>query len=277
MEFKDRVAVITGAASGIGRAVALVMAGLGTDVVAADINDARLTGVCREIGDRGRRALAVHCDVSKDADMENLADRAISAMGKVDILVNNAGIAMQGSLEKMSTGDWECILGINTLGAVRGVRVFLPHMLERGSGYIVNTASITGILPTYGPPEVYLNNIGYSTSKFATVGFSENLYHYLRPKGIMVSVLCPGGVDTNIRFNARYVGENPEEIDSLKAVGENVFKEPGMMEPDEVARILIEAMKEGRFLVLTHPEVEPDLLSRGQDLTKLEKHLQDMY
>lgn len=277
MEFKGKVAVVTGAASGIGRSIALALAGLGTDIVVADIDDIPLEEVRQEIEGMGCHALAVHCDVSKDADVESLAAQTLSTLPSVDILVNNAGRVVQGLVEKLSMADWEWILGINILGIIRGVRAFLPHMLERGSGYIVNIASITGLMTTYGPPYVFLKNIAYSTSKFAVVGFSEGLYTYLRPKGIMVSVLCPGGVATNIRFHARYVGDDPKEINDLKSEGEELFKQPDMIEPDDVAQILVRAMKEKRFLILTHPEVQASLMNQGRDIQKYEKYLQNTF
>lgn len=277
MEFEGKVAVITGAASGIGRSIALALAKLGTDIVAADVDAIPLGEVCREIKAMGRRALAVHCDVSRNADVESLATRSLSAFGGIDILVNNAGRVVQGLVEKLSMDDWEWILGINTLGVIRGVRAFLPHMLQRGSGYIVNTASITGLMTAYGPPTIYLRNIAYSTSKFATVGFSENLYIYLRPKGIMVSVLCPGGVATNIRFHARYVGGDANEVNDLKSLGEELFQQQAMMDPDDVAQVLIRAMREKRFLILTHPEVQASLRNQGRDVPKYERYLQDTF
>lgn len=277
MEFKGKVAVITGGASGIGRSVALALARLGTDIAVADIDDAGLENVQKEIESLGRRALVIHCDVSKDDDVNNLAAQTLSTLDKVDILMNNAGVSVRGYVEKLSMADWEWILGISLLGVIRGVHAFLPHMLKRGSGYIINTASAAGLVASE-PPPLAIRNIPYSTSKFGVVGFSEGLYGYLCPKGIMVSVLCPAFVATNIGFNSRYVGSD-QEIANMEVEGEEMFNidTPGVIESDDVAQIVVKAMKEKRFFILTHPEVQEGLLSRGQDMQKLEKHLQDTF
>ena len=283
MEFKDKVAVITGAASGIGRSVALALARLGTDIVVADIDDVQLGEVRQEIESMGRRALAVHCDVLKDADIDNLADKTFTKMGRVDILINNAGVGLRSRVEKISIKDWEWILGINLLGVIRGVHAFLPHMLKRGSGYIINTSSGNGLMAS-DPPPVAVEGIAYSTSKFGVVGFSEGLYGYLRPQGIMVSVLCPGVTRTNISINSRYVMSDSEKMNKLKEAEKLFTKEPGkpadeleVLESDEVAEIVIKSMEEKRFFILTHKGVQAHLNKRGQDMEKLEKHLQDTF
>jgi NAD(P)-dependent dehydrogenase (short-subunit alcohol dehydrogenase family) len=278
MEFEGKVAVITGAASGIGRAVTLALARLGTDIVVADVDDARMEEVRQKIENMGRRALTVHCDVSKDADVDNLAAQAISTLGRVDILMNNAGVLVHGYVEKMSIADWEWILGINILGVVRCVHAFLPHMLKRGTGYIVNTSSSSGLIASQ-PASVALTGIAYATTKFAIVGLSEGLYRYLRPKGIMVSVLCPGVVSTNLPFTTRVVGDDTEEVNDLRLELEKLFKPSGglpILEPDDVAQITVKAMQENRFFIITHPEVQTLLMNRGQDMQKLEKYLQNI-
>ena len=267
MEFEGKVAVITGAASGIGRAVALALAWLGTDIVVADVDDARMEEVCQKIESMGRRALAVHCDVSQDADVDNLAAQTLSTLGRVDILMNNAGVLVHGFVEKLSIADWEWILGINVLGVIRCVHAFLPHMLKRGSGYIINTSSSSGLIASQ-PASVALTGIAYATTKFAIVGFSEGLYRYLHPKGIMVSVLCPGMVSTNLPFTTRVVGDDTKEINDLRLELENLFKPSGglhILDPDDVAQIVVKAMKEERFFIITHPEVQTLLMNRGQD------------
>ena len=239
IEYDGAVAVITGGASGIGRSVALAVAARGADVVVADVHDERLAETESAIVALGRRALAVHCDVSVDDDVEHLRDETIRVMGRADIIMNNAGVALRGAFEEISMADWEWIVGINLLGVVRGCRAFVPHLVERGSGYIVNTASIGGLSGG-------VIAMPYVTTKHAVVGFSESLSLYLRPKGIGVSVLCPGGVATNILENLRRAGTNaamwgrPGEQDNT-----------GRQTPDEVAELLLEAMDAGRFVVPT--------------------------
>lgn len=274
MDFKDKVAVITGGASGIGRSVALALARLGTDIVIADIDDTGLKEVSREIENIGRHVIPVHCDTSKDLDMDNLVFQTISRMGKVDILMNNAGVALRGFIDKLSIAEWNWILDINLLGPVRGVRAFLPHMLKRGIGYIINTASAAGLMAS-GPANVVEKNIAYSTSKFGLVGFSEGLYAYLRPKGIMVSVLCPGWVSTKLSAHTHYVGDSQKEADDMKLEWENLIESPEAKKPDAIAQILIEAINEERFLVITDPEIYEILKDRGQNVHKLENYLKD--
>jgi NAD(P)-dependent dehydrogenase (short-subunit alcohol dehydrogenase family) len=284
-DFRGKVAVITGAASGIGRAVALAMARRGADIVVADIDAAGMAAVCKEIEGLGRRALAVRCDVSRDADVDELAAQAISHMGGVDILMNNAGVGMFGFMDKMSLDDWRWLLDINLFGVIRGVRAFLPHLLERGRGYIVNTSSVSGLLPDSGPRSLEVLNLPYVTSKFGLWGFSETLLAYVKPRGITVSLLCPGGVATNLEGHVRFTGLEPgQKGDWASMKGPFHLPDPDemgdlgdLMEPDEVARILLEAMAEGRFLILTHPVFRERLLKRGFDIGKLERHLQEVY
>jgi NAD(P)-dependent dehydrogenase (short-subunit alcohol dehydrogenase family) len=164
-------------------------------------------------------------------------------MGSVDVLMNNAGVAVRGAFEQIPMADWEWIVGINLLGVVRGCRAFAPHMIERGSGWIVNTASIGGLVAsTIGSP--------YVTTKHGVVGFSESLSLYLRPKGIGVSVLCPGGVATNIGENMRRAGTDASMWG--RAPGEGAGA--GLAQaPAEVAEILLEAIGDGKFVVPTMP------------------------
>jgi len=275
MEFEGAVAVITGAASGIGRSTALALAKLGTDIVVADIDDARMEEVSQAIENLGRRALIVHCDVSQDASVKNLAAQTLSAFGRVDLLMNNAGVMIEGDVEKISLADWEWVLNINLLGIIRGVHAFLPIMLKSGSGYIINTSSIAGLIPDWGSPSLAVKTIPYITSKFGVLGFSESLYTYLRPKGIMVSVLCPGGVSTNFQSNIRHAADDWQQDNDIKSQVEAGAEATGnsdlgdMMEPDKVAQIIINSIKKEYFLILTHPNSRERLVERGQYLLNL--------
>src|SRR4030081_1312028 len=159
-----------------------------------------MAGVVDEVRALGRRGLGIPCAVSQDADLEKLPERAIGEMGRVDLLMNNAGVVLGGPVERIPMADWEWIVGINLLGPVRGARAFLPHMLERGSGYIVNTASFAGLV-AHNPL-----TIPYDTTKHGVVGLSAGLALYLKPKGIGVSVLCPGYVETNLSENYPFRG-----------------------------------------------------------------------
>ena len=258
MELQDKVAVITGGASGIGRGTALAMARAGADVVLADVNDQRLEEAQSDLAALGRRAIIVHCDVSLDSDVERLAKVSLAEMGRADILMNNAGVVLRGALEQISIADWEWSFGINVLGVIRGIRAFLPHMLERGSGYVVNTASIAGLVALTGEGAPYV------ASKFAVVGLSEALALYTRPKGIGVSVLCPGSVDTNLHETGRTVGMTPESALAETAVAAAIHSD--LMSPAQIGDIVVEAVRHERFFILPDEPQHATIVRRAQDM-----------
>lgn len=255
MDVEGKVAVVTGGASGIGRATAVELARRGADVVVADLHEARIDEVRAEIESMGRRVLTVHCDVAKDADIEALRDAALDTMGRVDILHNNAGVAMLGPGEGLSMDEWDWILQINLVGPIRGVRAFLPHMLERGSGHIVNTASVAGLF-AYG-----WDHPTYITAKFGLVGFTESLALYLKPLGLGVSLLCPGRVESNMGDTARLGGTD----DLSKWIQPMQLEEP--VDPPVVGTLVADAIRDDRYLVLTHPEHTLERMARrGTDM-----------
>src|SRR5207245_3758753 len=167
MNVAGEVAVITGGASGIGRGTALALARRGADIVLADVNDGRLAQVSDEIAALGQHVLAVHCDVSLDQDVERLAKQAEATLGPVGLVMNNAGVVLRGALENVDVADWQWCFDINVFGVIRGVRAFLPRMIERRHGYIVNTGSMAGLVPLTGEGAPYI------ASKFAVVGLTE--------------------------------------------------------------------------------------------------------
>src|SRR5919204_6870598 len=259
MEVTGKVAVVTGGASGIGRVTALALARAGAEVVLADINAERLAEAQAEIAALGQRALAVQCDVSLDADVERLARVTQAELGAVDLLMNNAGVVLRGALEAIELDDWQWCFGINVFGVVRGIRAFLPGMLARGRGYIVNTGSVAGLIALTGEGAPYI------ASKFAVVGLTEALALYCRPRGIGVSLLCPGGVATNLAETGRSIGMTPEREVAETAAAQTV--QGGIeMDPAEVATCVVEAVRAGRFLVLPDPTHEGLLRSRAADL-----------
>ena len=269
MEIEGKIAVVTGAGSGIGRATAMALAKEGADVVLADINDSRLDEARREIVGLGRKGLAVHTDVSKFGDVQNLFDRSVAEMGRVDILMNNAGVHITGPVEKISIADWEWVMGINLWGVIHGINVFLPHMLERGNGHIVNTASIAGLLGGADP------SIPYTTTKFAVMGLSESLAVYLRMKGIGVTVICPGLVQTNIAAGSRRIPVG-DGLDPIRDAFHEAFEkgerpqlsqvEIEILEPEAVAHLVVAAVKENKFLVCTHANTDELIMQRTQDI-----------
>jgi NAD(P)-dependent dehydrogenase (short-subunit alcohol dehydrogenase family) len=241
--FDGRVAVVTGGASGIGRNIAEELARRGASVVIADINPARLEETLGSLEALGAPALAISCDVTSDEQVASLHEAAIERFGHVDVLCNNAGIAAIGSAWRMEMSDWQRALDVNLLGIVRGVRAFAPAMVERGSGHIVNTASVAGIYAfTWGAAP-------YITSKFAAYGLSEALARDLHPLGVGVSVLCPGRVATNLGESAIFAGVPPEHM-----AGWCPFP-PEMGEPIDVAHVgplVADAITNGTFAIFTH-------------------------
>lgn len=259
MNVAGEIAVITGGASGIGRATALALARRGADVALADTNDARLASTRAEIEALGRRALAVHTDVSRDEDLERLARVVEAELGPPGILMNNAGVVLRGALEQIELADWQWCFGINVFGVIRGMRAFLGPMLERRHGYIVNTGSMVGLVPLTGEGAPYI------ASKFAVVGLTEALALYARPYGVGVSLLCPGGVRTNLAENGRSIGMTPERERSETRMAQSV-QGGSELEPEEVGELVAGAIREERYLVLTDPINEALLRQRGQDL-----------
>ena len=257
-EFKDKVAVITGAASGIGRAIAGKCVEEGMTVVLADINKEGLIKAEAELTAAGGTILAVHTDVSKAGDIEALAQKTLDVFGEVHLLVNNAAVYTTGTIWENTVTDWEWVLGVNLMGVINGVRIFVPIMLEQDTeAHIVNVSSMTGLSRS--------SNMGtYTVSKHGIVALSETLFYELaeRDAKVKVSVLCPGAVNTPVAEAARrrhiemedVPGERkmtPEDERLIERLG-RLFKTG--MDPNEVAYKVFEAIREEKFYLLTHPE-----------------------
>ena len=258
MDIAGQIALITGGASGIGRATALAMAREGADIAIADINAARLQSTANEIAAIGRRVLAVECDVSSDQAIQTLAERVEADLGAVGILMNNAGVVLRGALEQIALLDWQWCFGINVLGVVRGIHAFLPGMIARRHGYIVNTGSVSGLVALTGEGAPYI------ASKFAVVGLTEALALYARPFGIGVSLLCPGGVRTNLAETGRSIGMTPERQRTETAMAQSV-QGGGEMEPEEIGAAVVEAVKTERFFILPDTVHAELVRQRAQD------------
>ena len=260
-DFKDKVAVITGAGSGLGREFAEVAAELGMKLVIADIEADALERATDALLARGAEVLAMVCDVSRGAHVQELADAAIARFHGIHLVFNNAGVGSGGLIWENSEADWEWVLGVNLWGVIHGVRVFTRTMLECAKrhpdfeGHIVNTASMAGLLnaPAMGV---------YNVSKHAVVSLSETLYHDLQLVGapIGASVLCPYFVPTGIHHSHR---NRPEELKpdvaptasqlaaqalTAKAV------ESGKVSAGDVARTTFEAIRAGQFYIFSHPQ-----------------------
>ncbi|WP_319435686.1 SDR family oxidoreductase [Mycobacterium sp. RTGN5] len=239
--------MITGAGSGIGRATAHSMARRGANVVVTDLHPDRAKAVADEIGSR---AAYTGCDVTSLADLERARQLALDSFGRIDVVMNNVGILAVGAVEDIPIEAWERAVDVNLLSVVRSNLVFLPGLLEQGSGHIVNTASTAGLLP-YG-----FDRLPYTATKHAIVGLSESLAFYLRPKGIGVSCLCPAGVATNIMEQITFYGEpKPPRGPAFP-----------IRDADDVGELVADAITADRFLVLTAPEVADEMRERGVDV-----------
>jgi NAD(P)-dependent dehydrogenase (short-subunit alcohol dehydrogenase family) len=258
-DFKDSVAVVTGAASGIGRAAAIRFAQEGSDIVVSDINDEGGKDVVAEIEGLGRKAIYVHTDVAKRDEMEALVDASIDWRGHCDLFHSNAGIGMGGAPQSIPIEEWDRILDINLHSHIWTVRKLLPHMLERGSGHLVHTASSAGTLG-------FAMLIPYCVTKFGVVGLCESLASYTLNRGVGVSVVCPLLVSTNI-FDRSWNYPEEGEIDFNEAFQDQVrtfFKEVGMA-PEGVADTIVEAVKGNHLYVFPHPELKDMIDTKWAD------------
>ena len=259
--FKDRVAVITGGAGGIGMAMARAFAARGARLVLADLDDAALHTAVAALSAEGAQACGVPTDVTKLESVQALADAAVRRFGAVHIVCNNAGVATFGLIATSTHHDWQFTMNVNFWGVVHGVETFVPLLIKQGSGgHIVNTASMAGL--------VGMQWLGiYCASKFAVVGLTEALQRELKPAGVGVSVLCPMIVATNINENS--VRMRPQE---LRNAGEqpvlpsaNELK-GGTIPPEEVGRRVVRAIERNDLYILTHPEQRDFLRRRAEKL-----------
>ena len=243
-------AVVTGAGSGIGRAIAHELAARGARVLVTDIDEARADTVANEVTAAGGTAVAQRCDVGRSDDFVAARDRSLEAFGGVDVVVNNVGVMTAGRPEVIPVEEWRRVLDVNVLGVVRSNEVFLPLLMEQHRGHIVNTASATGIV------NYSYDRTPYAASKAAVVMLSEALFMYLLPHGVGVSCLCPAGVATNILEQIRFIGEQlPLRAPDLAVVDASV-----------AGTRVADAIEQRAFLVLTADEVRDELRRKGDDL-----------
>jgi NAD(P)-dependent dehydrogenase (short-subunit alcohol dehydrogenase family) len=241
---RGRVAVVTGAASGIGLALCEQFAGAGMRVVMADVDPARLQQSADAVAaSSGADVIAVATDAARWDSVETLAERALEQFGAVHVLCNNAGVQRPTKAWECSLEDWSWLVGVNLSGVFHGVKAFVPEMVERGEpGHVVNTASIGGLL-------AYPELAPYSATKYGVVGLSESLYHDLRAQGapIGVSVLCPGAVATQFRAHSRQLrpGGAVEEIADIST--------PVAIPASDVAAQVLDAIRSEKFWIVTHP------------------------
>ena len=268
-DFQGKVAVITGGASGLGRAMAERFAREGMSIVLADVEPSALARAEAEMKAAGAKVIGVRTDVSKAADVEALAQKTLAAFGAVHLVANNAGVAPLGNAWENSVADWEWTLGVNLWGVIHGVRVFTPIMLAQGGeAHIVNTASVSGLI---SPP----GSAMYNVTKHAVVTLTETLYHDLALKqaSIGCSVLCPAYVPTGIVDSERNRPaplQNPtQEKTAEQQAREALLRKAvtsGKLSADDVAQKVFEAVRDRRFYILTHPRIKPSIQWRMEDI-----------
>jgi len=269
--FRDRVAVVTGAASGIGLALAERFAGEGMKVVMADIEAGALATASDRLRRKGAAILATRVDVSRPEDVERLADETYDAFGAAHVVCNNAGVAVIGAVHEHTLADWQWVINVNLWGVIHGVHTFLPRMLAGGDeGHFVNTASMAGL--TTAP---FMSV--YDVTKHGVVALSESMYKELTATGapIGVSVVCPGLIDTNIMRSSRNRPESLAEEGKAgpmaQAFGQALSDRlAGGYPPSEVAEQVIVGIRDGRFYIVpAQPEVKGNIAIRAQDLLEL--------
>jgi NAD(P)-dependent dehydrogenase (short-subunit alcohol dehydrogenase family) len=259
MELAGKVAVVTGGASGIGKAMAARFRDDGMTVVIADVEQGALDATAAELG-----VVGVRTDVSDLASVEALGTEVIERFGTVHVLCNNAGVGGGGRLDSQTMRDWEWVVGVNLWGVVHGLQVFLPHLEGNADGgHVVNTASMAGLAPFPG--------IGvYNATKYAVVGISETLAIELAGSGVGVSVLCPGVVNTNIFRSQRNRPEhlrNPQRNAAARAANEELVGQEGI-DPSVVADKVANAIREGEFWIITHPDLLTHVDARHRALMR---------
>jgi NAD(P)-dependent dehydrogenase (short-subunit alcohol dehydrogenase family) len=271
--FQNKVAVITGGASGFGREFAIIGARLGMRLVLADVQQDALDKTKEELEAQGAQVLAMRCDVRKAEEVQALADATMAKFGAVHLVFNNAGVASGGLVWENSIADWEWVLGVNLWGVIHGVRVFTPLMLECAKrepgyeGHIVNTASMAGLLNA--------PNMGvYNVSKHAVVSLTETLYQDLQliKAPISASVLCPYFVPTGISQSHRNrpddvkMSAGPTTSQIVAQVVSEKAVSSGKVTATEVAERTFNAIKEGQFYIYSHPQALGNVQTRMEDI-----------
>jgi len=238
MKIRGKKVLITGAAGGIGKALAMELAARGADLFLSDVNDTGLHPIRHQIESLGRTCHIAQTDISRKDRVKEMIDDAVDRMGQVDILINNAGVTIIGEIRHVPLEDWEWIMGVNLWGPIYTVHYILPHMLERQQGHIVNMGSMGGLtaVPANGT---------YNVTKFGLAGFSEVLRAELKKHNIRVTLICPGFLSSGEEFEKR------GRVRGFKKFKPGAFAKGGSMSVDKAAKRFADAIEKDQFLVTT--------------------------
>jgi len=275
-DLSNKNCFVTGAAKGIGRSFALTLAKEGMNLFITDIDLKNLERVKNEIEKIGVKIFAGKCDVSKFEDFVNIAEDFYSKLGEVDLLINNAGISIAGAVNNLELEDWKRVLDVNLWSVIHSLKAFLPRMIERGSGHIVNVSSVNGIIGSPDP-------IPYITSKFAVVGLSEALYGQLINRGINVSVILPSYVRTDIydkskiRFPKKLIDDAGEQkLEEFRKLMVHGYSRTASS-PDRVVKKYIKGIKENQLYIFDANWALPTMALKGTSPQKYQDFLKNIH
>ncbi len=252
MELHDTVSVVTGGASGSGRATAVALAHAGSDVVVADIDEDGARSVAEEIEAAGRRALALHIDVTKREEVEALVEQAIAWQGQCDLFMSNVGVGCIGAPQAFTPGEWDYLIAVNLWSCIWPLRLIVPHMVSRGSGRLVFVSSGAGI-------EGQADRAPYNVAKFGIIGLSESLARYGKDKGVGVTLVIPGAVATDGWKIYRIAGADAlgdEEVERMRVEQREHSK--NWPRPESMAAAIVEGIKDDRYAVVQHNPFQED-------------------
>ncbi|MBY8990840.1 MAG: SDR family NAD(P)-dependent oxidoreductase [Candidatus Lokiarchaeota archaeon] len=272
--FKDKNVFITGAASGIGRSFALALADLEMNLFITDINMENLENVKKELEEKNVIVYASKCDVCNYKEFEEVSKDFHEKLGDIDLLINNAGIAIVGSIDNIILEDWKKVLDVNLWSIVHSIKAFLPNMLKRGSGHIVNIASGAGIFGSVEP-------LPYITSKFGVVGLTEALFARLKKRGINVSVIAPTYIKTDIfKLESEKIAYSPKLLDDHKKekideIYREIFEEimKSAMSPDRAIKKYIRGIKKNQLYIFDVIATSQILAMKGNNPQQYEDFL----
>ena len=263
-DFTDRVAFVTGGASGIGLGIARALLAAGCKAVIADLRPDHIAEAKAALAGAGNSLLAIELDVTDRGAMTAAAGQVMQAFGRIDLLVNNAGVGIEGPLGEATFADWDFGLAVNLGGVVNGLQAFLPHIRAGGrGGHVVNTASLAGLVQMPSFMAIY------ATAKAAVIALSESIRDDLARDGIGVTVLCPGPIKSRIHELGRNRPERFKASEAFNAAAERLGRRQVSdlwMEPDRVGEMVVEAIREDRLYCITHGEWRGAVEARHQQI-----------